>query len=154
MVLKGSLQKERSMWMWKSKPCDFIPSQRIRLRSPKKLRKQSLCLTAIAEWPHPFPFRTGRWNALAPMIVGCISGESRSLSGSPFKTLESFLSRVLFYALLKNQEKERRSWRSSFSILVQRKGSIRPPQPRFPTRSSSHRYPQKVTKDPLTGILL
>ena len=32
------------------------------------------------------------------MIVGCISGESRSLSGSPFKTLESFLSRVLFYA--------------------------------------------------------
>jgi hypothetical protein len=31
------------------------------------------------------------------MIVGCISGESRSLSGSPFKTLESFLSRVLFY---------------------------------------------------------
>ena len=24
------------------------------------------------------------------MIVGCISGESRSLSGSPFKTLESF----------------------------------------------------------------
>ena len=90
MVLKGSLQKERSVWMWKSKPCDFIPSQRIRLRSPKKLRKQSLCLTAIAEWPHPFPFRTGRWNALAPMIVGCISGESRSLSGSPFKTLESF----------------------------------------------------------------
>jgi hypothetical protein len=41
------------------------------------------------------------------MIVGCISGESRSLSGSPFKTLESFLSRVLFYALLKNQGKRK-----------------------------------------------
>ncbi|MBS5812963.1 MAG: hypothetical protein KIC86_10870, partial [Sutterella sp.] len=43
----------------------------------------------------------------APMIVGCISGESRSLSGSPFKTLESFLSRVLFYTRLKKTDKKR-----------------------------------------------
>lgn len=42
---------------------------------------QSLCLMTIERWSHSFPFRTGQWNTLSPMIVGCISSESRTLSG-------------------------------------------------------------------------
>lgn len=46
---------------------------------------QSLCLMTIERWPHSFPFRTGQWNTLSPMIVGCISSESRTSSGSQLK---------------------------------------------------------------------
>ena len=49
------------------------------------LAQQSLCLMTIERWSHSFPFRTGQWNTLSPMIVGCISSESRTSSGSPFQ---------------------------------------------------------------------
>ena len=35
----------------------------------KQLQRNILSLMTIASWYHSFPFRTGQWNDLAPMIV-------------------------------------------------------------------------------------